>query len=268
MKRNYYLANRGDYTVIALKNGLSENYFSYNPEFIKIFDEWHMSLFMKDGRLMSDCWKKHTEDLFRIYVYDLAYACYVGLVKSDTFPSDIQKFLEWKEAKVFEIDHADDNKNNNTVLNLSLMPVGLNRAKSRIVAKFIPPYYLNTAFIRYDGKRVGGEYRIQILFDVKQDILNKFLQNADIKVESTNNMATMNFICKDAESYVACLKRLMDYKYSWCNPDITPREHNRITDGVEYWGGDVRCSLAAQKILSEMDEKEFQVFSLKPLNIA
>lgn len=51
--------------------------------------------------------------------------------------------------------------------------------------------------------------------------------------------SAINFICKDAEDYVGCLKWLADISYSWCNPGQTPREYGKEHKELVYWAGGV-----------------------------
>lgn len=257
-KQNYYLAIRDEYVVLELKNGMSVDYFTYNNDFIRILNEWHITPFNNSGRLQCDCWKSRRSEAIKLYLYDLAYACYAYMVHAESFTADWQKYLDWKNNRGLEVDHADNNTHNNTDLNLSLMPCALNRSKRRLTASFVPPYYLNSIFL-------NGEYRVQILCDVARDYLGNML--SDFGVEkigiSSNGRAAMHFLCESAESYLACLQRLWDSRFDWCNPESTPREHAKRNGDLKYWAENINHSLQAQKVLSQMKKSEFQKYGQK-----
>jgi len=257
-KQNYYLGIRNDYVILGLKNGAAVDYFTYNEDFIRILDEWHISPYNNNGRLQCDCWQGRYSGAIKFYLYDLAYACYAGMVHAEQFMTDWQKYLDWKNSRGLDVDHADNNVHNNTVLNLSLMPCGTNRSKRDITALFIPPYYLNSIFF-------NGEYRVQIAYDVSSKYIVDLLSDfgvSDISV-SSNGRAVLHLLCADAESYVACLQGLWDSRYSWCNPNSTPREYAKQNTSMEYWAGNINYSLQAQKVLAQMNREEFQQYGQK-----
>lgn len=246
---------RNEYISIALKNGAGIDYYTYNEEFIRILEEWHISPFRNNGRLQCDCWKNKYSEAIRFYLYDLAYACYTGMLHADSFVADLQHYYDWKSSRGLTIDHADNNVHNNTVLNLSPMQRGTNTAKSEISARFVPPYYLNSVFY-------NGEYRVQIAYDVASEYLTNMLSNIGLDCVSVGNniKAAMHFLCSDAESYVACLQGLWNSRYDWCNPESTPREYAKRNNLMEYWAGNVGHSLQAQKVLSLMERGQFQQY--------
>lgn len=254
-KRNYELKIVGEYVVISMKNGAGVDYFTYNEDFIRILDEWHITPFNNGGRLQCTCWKDRYSEAIKFYLYDLAYACYAGMVHAEHFMPDWQKYLDWKNSRGLEVDHADNNVHNNTALNLSLMPCGINRSKRHITALFVPPYYLNSIFF-------NGEYRAQIAYNVSSKYIADMLSDfgvGDINTGS-NGLATMHFLCDDAESYVACIRGLWNSRYDWCNPESTPKEYEKENKAAEYWAGNINHSLQAQKVLSQMERGQFQQY--------
>ena len=79
----------------------------------------------------------------------------------------------------------------------------------------------------------------------------------------SKGFAVMRFLCMDAESYVECLKLLVDSTYGWCNPEQTPRQHFKENEDVPYWAGTIDNSFHAQKALAVMDRNMFQAFPLQ-----
>ena len=81
----------------------------------------------------------------------------------------------------------------------------------------------------------------------------------------------MHFRCSSAEDYVDCLYYLAETHYSWCQPDTTPKQHHTANKETPCWTSGIRNSLHAQKILSLMDDSEFDVYvrrDNKKMNIA
>lgn len=254
-KGNYELRITDEYIIVTMKNGAGADYFTYNDDFVQVLKEWHFSLFRNNGRLQCDCWKDKYCDAIRFYLYDLAYACYTGMLRADSLIADLQHYYDWKTSRGLTIDHADNNVHNNTVLNLSPMLRGTNAAKSGIAARFLPPYYLNSIFY-------NGEYRVQVAYDIANEYIANMLSGIGLNgiCISGNGRAAMYFRCDDAESYVACLQGLWNSRYDWCNPESTPREYAKENNLVEYWAGNIGHSLQAQKVLSMMEQGTFQQY--------
>lgn len=254
-KQNYYLDIRNEYISITLKNGGGTDYFTYNEDFVRALEEWHISPFRTNGRLQCDCWKDKRREAIRFYLYDLAYACYTGMLHADSLIADLRQYNNWKTNENLVIDHADNNVHNNTVLNLSLMLRGTNATKSDIAARFLPPYYLNSIFY-------NGEYRVQVACDIASEYIANMLSGIGLNgiCIDGNGRAAMHFLCDDAESYVACLRELWNSRYDWCNPESTPREYAKENNLVEYWTGNIGHSLQAQKVLSMMEQGAFQQY--------
>lgn len=256
------------------KGGITE-YFSLNDELIDILtgDEWQISIYDNgDGRLRCDCWRNHRKDrVGKFFLYDLAYACYTGRARTDTLLDDMKSFQDWKDTLAISVDHADNNKHNNTVLNLSLMLGSLNGVKSEVVARFVSPFCLNSAYC-------NGEYRVQLLYNTTPEdeghanvleSVNAQLAAIGCKGYVTSNEpihTPLRFICKDAESYVACLRRLYDTRVSWCDPEHTPRENRAANESAVYWASEFKRSTFAQTMLSLADRSDFQPFPVEKVS--
>ena len=240
------------YTV--LRDGVTD-YADYEDTLYKILTLNQLRPFRNNGRLKFNVCVNRVDHTF--YFYDLAMACYKGMVNLDTYLDDMQKYYDYKSSNGFDIDHADNNIHNNTQLNISLMESYLNRLKSTIVCRFKPPYYLNSAYC-------DGEYRVQLEFEVEQPYLQEELMRAGVNIAVlSKGFAVMRFLCKDAESYVSCLKMLADSTYGWCNSEQTPRQHSNENKDTPYWAGAITNSFHAQKVLAVMDRNLFQVFPLQ-----
>lgn len=238
----------------VLRDGVKD-YADYDDTLYKILTLNRARPFRNNGRLKFNFHANGAEHTF--YLYDLAMACYRGMVSPDTFLEDMQRYYDFKSSNGLSVDHADSNIHNNTRLNISLMDKGLNGGKNAIAARFKPPYYLNSAYC-------GGEYRVQLEFEVKQSYLQEELMRAGLNIAVlSKGFAVMRFLCKDAESYVACLKMLADSTYGWCNPEQTPKQHYKENEDVPYWAGTITNSLYAQKMLAVMDRNMFQAFPLQ-----
>lgn len=238
----------------VLRDGVKD-YTDYDDTLYKILTMNQLRPFRHNGRLKFNVCADGLDHTF--YLYDLAMACYRGIVKEDTFLEDLQRYYDYKSSNGLSIDHADNNIHNNTRLNISLMDKGLNGGKSTLAARFKPPYYLNSAYC-------DGEYRVQLEFEVEQPYLQEQLIRAGVSFAArSRGLAVMRFICKDADSYVACLKMLVDTTYGWCNSEQTPRQHSRENKELPYWAGSIANSLHAQKTLAVMDRNMFQPFPLQ-----
>lgn len=192
---------------------------------------------------------------YKLYLYDLVMACDMGMVKLDSFLHDMQTYYSYKSRNGLTVDHADNNVTNNTKLNLSFMDRIQNTSKASIVTRFKPPYYINSVFC-------GGEYRVQISFDIGQMFVEQMLSkgNRNIVIDG-DAVGVMQFICEDADSYVNCLKELAIMSYGWCNPEQTPKEHCRDHRELTYWAADVAKSIQMQTALASLDRDSFQLWS-------
>lgn len=261
---------RAEAIAVKLNNGAGIDYISPNEELLKIFacDEWQISMENHEDRcIRCKCWGNghdaRRKDSVTFLLHNLAYGCYTGQIHAETLIEDITRFQSWKNTRGLTIDHADSNTRNHTALNISLMPRSLNNSKKEVVALFVPPYYLNSIY--YDG-----EYRVQMMYyTTRQDekgysnlqaTLGKLLPPAE---DRKFVQAGRHYLCKDAESYVACLRELYDTHVSWCNPEHTPRTHSKVKQDVDYWAGDIKHSLHAEKVLSLMPSSDFEPYPVK-----
>lgn len=242
----------GRIAFTVLRDGVTD-YADYDDTLYQILTMNRLRPFRNNGRLKFNVRADGIDHTF--YFYDLAMACYRGMVNVDTYLDNMQQYYDLKSSNDCDIDHADNNIHNNTRLNISLMDHGLNRAKNTIVSKFKPPYYLNSVYC-------NGEYRVQLAFEVEQPYLQELLIRAGVSLAAqSKGSAVMRFLCMDAESYVSCLKELLNSTFSWCNPGQTPRQYSHENKEISYWAGNIVKSLHAQKTLANMDKNMFQIFT-------
>ena len=225
----------------------------YDETLYNILIQECVSPYRNNGRLKFNVVKGDIQ--YKFYLYDLVMACDMGMVKLETFCHDMQMYYSYKSRNGLTVDHADNNVTNNTKLNLSFMDRIQNTSKASIVTRFKPPYYINSVFC-------GGEYRVQISFDIGQMFVDQMLSkgNHNIVIDG-DAVGVMQFICEDVDSYVDCLKELAIMSYGWCNPGQTPKEHCRDHRELTYWAADVAKSIQMQTALASLDRDSFQLWS-------
>lgn len=243
MKRNYDLAiKNGDILELRLKSGKGTYYFTRNDELIKILDEWRLSMFVdKDGALMCNCWKWRKSGVRNCSLSDIAYACYSDKIHSATLVEDIRRFRNWKKCSSskgeIQIDHMDSNRHNNTERNLAPMLGKLNRVKHDVTARFLPPYYLTSAYC-------DGEYRVDLMY-------------LTIEGKITTEIGVRRYLCEDDKSYVACLKWLYDTRHEWYSLDASPREYQLTNKDGICRHTDIDYSTHMQRRLAQLERKKF-----------
>lgn len=259
-KQNFVVNEVGDYTTLTMNKTGTVDYFTKNQTFSDILKQYKPSLEMdKQKRIRAVFYlpeeERHDQKYF---LYDIAYACYAGKVHVDSFLEDMSNFIKWKNENKYTVDHADSNHRNNTILNLSMMTRKLNSSKNDLIAKFVDPFSIITAYC-------NGEYRIA--FHTRVNI--KMLENLTIHIPGfgdivphTIGKSTMKLICEDADCYVACLRWLYDTRIQWCSEN-TPRINQQQNSDFNYWAGDIENSLKSQKMLVQMDSSVFNVFKMK-----
>lgn len=269
MSKNYIIEHTDNgYIKIMLKNKPGTNYFSENDAFLEVLDKWHvtMSHNKMTGRMEADIWKGAWSNHVRVYMYDLAFACYMGMIHADTLIDDLKKYHAWKEAQRpmvdekaqrMTIDHLDNNTSNNVAENIVLMTLAANNQKRSFPAAFVGPYTLTTAY-------VDGEYRVQLSFENTvlgsiQQLLDRALPGA-FRLNEAGTSA-LHFICTDENSFVSCLKYLYDTRFSWCNPGKSARDYKQLHKDISHLAADVERSIAAQRALARMDRSQFQIFT-------
>ncbi len=243
-----------DYIVYILNKDCKADYLTYNETLLEILKLDKLKPYRyKNGRLAFkvNCGGKDINFLLSA----LAYACYSNKIKTETFIDDIQAFSRYRNALSLDIDHADDNKSNNTILNLSLMSSTLNRIKGVFVSKVKAPNGINAVYYR-------GKYRIEVISQIEPETMKEILNRCSDIPEfnfNVNPYGSTTFICDTPDEFVECLKYIGDAKFEWVEP-IKESGKWVKSDGV-CWCEDINFSLLAQKTLSLMPESRFKPFS-------
>ncbi len=253
IKNTHVITDDGEKIAVTLLCDGQTDYVTSNETLWKVLQRPELCLFRCEDRLAFIVNKKRKQHHY--YLYDLASACYYGWLSADTYLEDMERYTEWKKRNDLSVDHADNNRANNTMLNLSLMEGRLNRIKASVVTHFTLPWSLVSA-------RCGDEYRIQ-LSSVTTAEKVRLLKELGI---SGTAYCTFNFRCLNAEDYVACLRYLEKSTYEWM--DGTAHENWRSDKSNLYIAGDIQKSMLGQKVLNLMDEKEFNLFQQEAEKIA
>lgn len=260
-KQNFTVDETNDYIVLTMNKTKTVDYFTNNQIFLGILKHYKPSLEIdKQQRIRAVFYlpnrERHDQKYF---LYDIAYACYANKVCTDSFLDDMCNFIKWKNNNRYTTDHADSNHRNNTVFNLSMMTRKLNSSKSDLIARFVDPFSIITAYC-------NGEYRIDLHTRVNIETIENLTLNISgfgTLVPHPIGESTVKFICKDANSYIACLRWLYDTRVQWCNGQNTPRMIHQKNSGYSYWSGNIKNSLKGQKILVQSDSSKFNVFEME-----
>ena len=243
---------KGDKIIYTLNLDGIKDYLTYDKQLLNILMLDSLKPFRDDGRLRIKIRNNKTD--INMYLYDLAYACYSGAVKADSFINDIQKYYEYKSFNNLSIDHADNNIYNNTKYNLSMMCRTINAVKSDIIARVKMPAYLNTAY--YDNK-----YRVQVLWAISAKNINDSVGGfCGQQLAETAGVCAMHLICDTAEKYVNCLQYITSLNCEWAKPLKDGREW--VKNNNSCWCADINNSMHAQAVLSKMSETDFQVYDI------
>lgn len=241
----------GDIMRYHYKAGEVTDYLTINGLLYTILTTYGVCPFLDDGRIKLQLQAGKTHRIYRLH--DVAFACYHGhITDSHKWERELQAFLDWKNVNQLTIDHGDNLRHNNTIFNLSLMDGALNTSKSTIVARVRMPAYLNCAFC-------DGKYRVQLLQLAAGELLPEIVQRY-IKLEdhSAGYIAALHFLCEDAETFVRCLKFLVNSRFEWAQP---LKENGAwVRSDNPCWTQEIKNSLHAQKTLAVLDEKLFQPF--------
>lgn len=243
--------------VYTLKNDNVSDYLTYNQTLYDVLSLDRLKPFRDEGRLRLRvyCGRKDED----IYLYDLATACYLGRAYVDTFLDDIRRFKAWKRKHGYTVDHADGNLQNNTMLNLSLMPRTQNGIKSDLASRVEKPSLLVSC-------HTGTEYRVRAEFKVSDSSALVGLINAQRKVVILNEptaWAAINFVCVTPKDYVACLRELVTTRFVAEGATLI-----EPIKGVNGWNStgqgsfldDVVLSIRAQELLAELPANQFNRF--------
>ncbi len=242
-----------DYIVYILNKDCKADYLTYNETLLEILKLDKLKPYRKkNGRLAFkvNCGGRD----INFFLSVLAYGCYSNKIKAETFIEDIQAFSKYKKALSLDIDHADDNKANNTILNLSLMSSTLNRVKGVLVSKVKAPNGINAIYYR-------GKYRVETKAEIKAETMREILKrypNIPKFDTGVSSYSSTTFICETPEEFINCLKYITDAKCEWVEPIKNFGKWIK-NDGV-CWCENINLSLLIQKTLSLIPESRFKPF--------
>lgn len=237
--------------------GVLENvseHLTYHPDLVRILMLDCVRPYRNNGYLKFIVSDSSSPTVFAMH--DLAFGCYTGRIRYETYLDDIQRFLSEKRFYGYVIDHADNNITNHTIYNLSLLSDAANKQKADIVAKVKLPTRLAVAY-------VDGKYRICMGTEVSDFYyIGKLLSAQGISVAPIEApVAVLAFVCEDADSLVNCFKYLATNGIEGC-VGVKTKQGQWKKDGV-CWFQDVCKSIEAQQALAQMEESMFNVFSIK-----
>ena len=242
--------------IYTLKNDNVSDYMTYNQTLYDVLSLDRLKPFRDEGRLRLRVYCGGRDE--DIYLYDLAIACYLGCVNVDTFLDDIRRFKAWKRKHGYTVDHADGNLQNNTALNLSLMPGAQNRIKSDLASRVERPSLLVSC---YDG----SEYRIRAEFKLSDSSALVGLINTQrrVIVNEPAAWAVLNFACATPEDYVACLRKVVTTRLIAEGTTLV-----EPMQGINGWSNtgrgsfldDAVISIRAQELLSGLPVNQFNRF--------
>ena len=101
--------------IYTLKLDGVQDYLTYNETLLKILCMDRLKPF-RDGERLRIKVRRNGSDQ-NMYLYDLAIACYQGMVKVETFLEDMQRYFKLKRRMKLSVDHAD---NQDGLLNLPI----------------------------------------------------------------------------------------------------------------------------------------------------
>lgn len=242
-----------DYIIYILNKDCKADYLTYNETLLKILKLDKLKPYRKkNGRLAFkvNCGGKD----ITFFLSVLAYGCYSNRINAETFIEDIQAFSKYKRGLSLDIDHADDNKANNTIFNLSLIDSTLNKVKGTTISRTKAPNGINAIYYR-------GKYRVETTAEIKaetmQEILSRYSDNLKFDI-GVSSYSSAYFICDTPYEFINCLKYITDAKCEWVEPIKALGKWTK-KDGV-CWCENINLSLLSQKTLSLMPESRFKPF--------
>jgi len=247
--------------IYTLKCDSSKDYMSYDETLYKILCMDRLKPFRDEGRLRIKVRTNGIDQNF--YLYDLAIACYEGKINADNFLHDMQEFLCYKNRYDLTTDHIDGHTNNNTRLNLSLMPNINNLTKSGMVARVQAPALLVCCYS--DGVyRVHYERRGIMSKTLLGDINFKLNQrNSPLILGQPEMTICQNYICNDADSFVACLQSIVESSISHIGLIVAPPLRVKgkwAAAKKKSYLDDVSIAITLQEELALQSKAQFQTW--------
>lgn len=192
----------------------------------------------------------------RLYAHDLAFACYHTGARASSFCEDIRRFRDNKRMAKLVIDHADDNKHNNTIYNLSLMTETENWIKSSTISRFTFP----TAVIpAYCGE---GVYRLAVMSTAEPGTkLHEMICRKAGVVSDTPLYSTLYFSCVGSQEFVSCIKNLPYVQIEESTKTGKNKSGAWNNRGGRSLLADTYRSIFCQRSISELDKSYFHRYN-------
>lgn len=247
--------------IYTLKCDGSKDYMSYDETLYKILCMDRLKPFHDEGRLRIKVRNNGVDQNF--YLYDLAIACYEGKICADNFLNDMQEFLCYKSRYDLTTDHIDGHTNNNTRLNLSLMPNIANLTKSGLVARVQAPALLVCCYadgvyrVHYERRRIKSK---TLLGDLNF-MLNQ--QNLPMLPGLPEMTISRNYICNDADGFVSCLQSIVESGISHNGLIVAPPLRVKgkwVAAKKKSYLDDVSTAITAQEKLALQAKTQFQIW--------
>lgn len=238
--RSVYRKDDKIYYRLKVDNGL--DIFTYNEELYQILKNTSLIPFRNKSKNGNNRLEfNYGSKKIKIYAYDLAYGCYHGYIKAETFLKDMKAFIEYKRGEDLTVDHLIDNRYNNTVYNLSLMTKKENASKNNIIGRVTSPNRLVCAY-------VGGEYRIELLTKGNGKaipIIHDKLVALGWKPDYTQIEMTIRFLCNNTLELVDTIKHITTLN---CEYTVPIRNNGKWITGKSYAQSLTECIKEQERV--------------------
>lgn len=252
---------RIEYTI---KASGTKDYFSYDEILYRVLCSNILKPYRgKDGRSRVKVYNNGRDANFLLY--DVAMACYMGVVSEDTFLEDMFTYRRYKLDSDLVVDHADDNKNNNTRYNISLMTRDANNRKKGIVSRFRRPFIVVPCY-------VDGIYRVRFQVTTHMDVLIAVVNRLLFQNEkgcilgSPESTARQNLYCDNEHDFLALLDHIADRNIQCGGIEVVQRQRTdrgwrKINESCFL--DDVLASIQAQECLAKEPLHVFDRFTVQ-----
>ncbi len=239
-----FITVEGDLILYKLKSDNITHYLSFDPVLLDLLKlDSLIPEYNSNGRLRLSI--THKRVVHRWFIYDVAFACYEGLVHANSFIADLDSFREYKHDNGMTIDHLmdDDECCNHTRWNLSLMDMRMNQSKSNIMRRFTFPYVVFAAVC-------DGCYRLELFRSLSKE------DNRSFGFKGCSQYR-IPLICESAEALVENIQR---FSRSSMNGLDAPRNSSGKwynDDKHTYRAGSIKYMIHRQWLIANIARDEF-----------
>ena len=252
---------RIEYTI---KASGTKDYFSYDEILYRVLCSNILKPYRgKDGRSRVKVYNNGRDENFLLY--DVAMACYMGVVKEDTFLEDMFEYRKHKIDRDLVVDHADGNESNNTRYNISLMTRDTNDHKGIIVSRFRRPFIVVPCY-------VDGIYRVRFQVTTHMDVLiaavNRFLfqKGKGSIVGNPESTVVQSLYCDNEYDFFALLNCIADRNIRYAGIEVVQRQRTGRgwkKTSESCFLDDVLTSMQAQECLAKEPLHMFDRFTIQ-----